>query len=59
MMVQERDGHVRQVRRRGTVRRVAHLLMGLLPRRMAGEAQRQEPASYPLALQRVKLRAEP
>jgi hypothetical protein len=41
MMVQERDGQVRQVRRRGRVRRIAQLLAGLLPRRVAVETQRQ------------------
>ena len=59
MLVQERDGQVRQVRRRGRVRRVAQLLAGVLSRRVAGEAHRPWPASYPLALQHVKLRPEP
>jgi hypothetical protein len=55
MMVQERDGHVRQVRQRPSVRRVAQLLAGLLPRPVARDANRQWLASDPLAMQGMKL----
>ena len=55
MMVQERDGHVRQVRQRPSVRRVAQLLAGLLPRPVASDANRHCIACDPLAMQCMKL----